>query len=137
MEYKDYDIESLENTFDKLIKERKIRSEELKVVDKEKILSYYEHPTIKNLYQTAKNLRKEESFLMKYEDYYVNGQIDLIFEFEDYATLLDFKTDAIKRSGFYDDQLRVYKKAIEEALNIEVKESLIYWYNMGELEKII
>lgn len=137
LEYKDYDIDSLENTFDKLIKERKIRSEELIVVDKEKILSYYAHPTIKNLYHKAKNLRKEESFLMKYEDYYVNGQIDLIFEFEDYAILLDFKTDAIKRSGFYDDQLRVYKKAIEDALNIEVKESLIYWYNMGELEKII
>lgn len=137
LEYKDYDIDSLENTFDKLIKERKIRSEELIVVDKEKILSYYAHPTIKNLYQNAKNLRKEESFLMKYEDYYVNGQIDLIFEFEDHAILLDFKTDAIKRSGFYDDQLRVYKKAIEDALNKEVKESLIYWYNMGELEKII
>lgn len=137
LEYKDYDIESLENTFDKLIKEKKIRSEELIVVDKEKILSYYAHPTIKNLYQKAKNLRKEESFLMKYEDYYVNGQIDLIFEFEDHAILLDFKTDAIKRSGFYDDQLRVYKKAIEDALNIEVKESLIYWYNMEELEKII
>lgn len=137
LEYKDYDIDSLENTFDKLIKERKIRSEELIVVDKEKILSYYAHPTIKNLYQKAKNLRKEESFLMKYEDYYVNGQIDLIFEFEDHAILLDFKTDAIKRSGFYDDQLRVYKKAIEDALNIEVKESLIYWYNMEELEKII
>lgn len=137
LEYKDYDIDSLENTFDKLIKERKIRSEELTVVDKEKILSYYAHTTIKNLYQKAKNLRKEESFLMKYEDYYVNGQIDLIFEFEDHAILLDFKTDAIKRSGFYDDQLRVYKKAIEDALNIEVKESLIYWYNMEELEKII
>ena len=137
LEYKDYDIESLENTFDKLIEERKIRSEELLVVDKEKILSYYAHPTIKNLYQKAKNLRKEESFLMKYEDYYVNGQIDLIFEFEDHAILLDFKTDAIKRSGFYDDQLRVYKKAIEQALKKEVKESFIYWYNMGELEKII
>ena len=137
LEYKDYDIDSLENTFDKLIKERKIRSEELIVVDKEKILSYYAHPTIKSLYQKAINLRKEESFLMKFEDYYVNGQIDLIFEFEDHAILLDFKTDAIKRSGFYDDQLRVYKKAIEDALNIEVKESLIYWYNMGELEKII
>lgn len=137
LEYKDYDIDSLENNFDKLIKERKIRSEELIVVDKEKILSYYAHPTIKNLYKKAKNLRKEESFLMKYEDYYVNGQIDLIFEFEDHAILLDFKTDAIKRSGFYDDQLRVYKKAIEDALNIEVKESLIYWYNMEELEKII
>ncbi|WP_073997481.1 UvrD-helicase domain-containing protein [Anaerococcus urinomassiliensis] len=136
LEYKEYDMDSLEKSFDKLIKERKIRSEELKVVDKEKILSYYAHPNIKNLYQKAKNLRKEESFLMKYEDYYVNGQIDLIFEFEDYAILLDFKTDAIKRSGFYDDQLRVYKKAIEEALKKEVKESFIYWYNMGELEQI-
>lgn len=136
LDYEDYDKERLKDSFDKLIKENKIRAEELKVVDEDKIINYYSNPTIKNLYQNARNLRKEESFLMKYEDYYVNGQIDLIFEFDDYAVLLDFKTDAIKREGFYDDQLRVYKRAIEDALKKEVKDSLIYWYSAGELEKI-
>ena len=133
LDYEDYDKEGALN---KLVVENKISQEELKVVDYEKIINYYENPTINKLYKSAINLRKEESFLMKYEDYYVNGQIDLIFEYEDFVVLLDFKTDSIKREGFYDDQLRVYKRAIEESLGKKVKESYIYWYNMGELEKI-
>ena len=131
-----YDREGLDRALKKLIDENKVGVEDLKVVDREKIINYYNNPTIVNLYQSATNLRKEESFLMKYEDYYVNGQIDLIFEFDNHAVLLDFKTDAIKREGFYDDQLKIYRKAVEEALGKEVKESFIYWYNVGELEKI-
>ena len=73
---------------------------------------------------------------MKYEDYYVNGQIDIMFEFTDHIVLLDFKTDAIKREGLYDDQLRIYKLAIEEALGKKVSKSYIYWYNFSELEEV-
>lgn len=136
LDFEMYDREGLDRALKKLIDENKVGVEDLKVVDREKIINYYNNPTIVNLYQSATNLRKEESFLMKYEDYYVNGQIDLIFEFDNHAVLLDFKTDAIKREGFYDDQLKIYRKAIEEALGKEVKESFIYWYNVGELEKI-
>ena len=136
LDFEMYDREGLDRALKKLIDENKVGVEGLKVVDREKIINYYNNPTIVNLYQSATNLRKEESFLMKYEDYYVNGQIDLIFEFDNHAVLLDFKTDAIKREGFYDDQLKIYRKAIEEALGKEVKESFIYWYNVGELEKI-
>ena len=73
---------------------------------------------------------------MKYEDYYVNGQIDIIFEFEDEIVLLDFKTDKIKREGIYDDQLKIYKLAIEESLKKQVSKSYIYWYNFSELEEV-
>ena len=73
---------------------------------------------------------------MKYQDYYVNGQIDIMFEFANEIVLLDFKTDTIKREGVYNDQLKIYKQAIEESLGKKVIKSYIYWYNFSELVEV-
>ena len=127
---------SLDRALKRLVLENKIKKDELKVIEEEKIIDYFKNPIIKNLYQNAENIRKEETFLMKYEDYYVNGQIDIMFEFEDEIVLLDFKTDKIKREGLYDDQLKIYKLAIEESLKKPVKKSYIYWYNFSDLEEV-
>ena len=134
--YQNYDKKKLARALDRLIIENKVKKDELKVVEEDKILAYFNNPHITNLYQNATSIRREESFLMKYEDYYVNGQIDLIFESDNQIVLLDFKTDAKKREGFYNDQLWVYKMAIEEALGKKVTKSLIYWYNFGEIEEV-
>ena len=136
LDYKDYNEKSLARAIDRLIIDNKIKKDELRVVDQTKILSYFNNPLIKKIYKNSTKLRKEESFLMKYEDYYVNGQIDLIFENDNDIILLDFKTDAIKRDGLYNQQLRIYKKAIEESLNKPVIHSFIYWYNFESLEEI-
>jgi len=136
LSYQKYDNRSLDRALKRLVLENKIKQDELKVIEEEKIIDYFKNPIIKNLYQNAENIRKEETFLMKYEDYYVNGQIDIMFEFEDEIVLLDFKTDKIKREGLYDDQLKIYKLAIEESLNKPVKKSYIYWYNFSELEEV-
>ena len=136
LSYQKYDNMSLDRALKRLVLENKIKKDELKVIEEEKIIDYFKNPTIKNLYQNAENIRKEETFLMKYEDYYVNGQIDIMFEFEDEIVLLDFKTDKIKREGLYDDQLKIYKLAIEESLKKQVSKSYIYWYNFSELEEV-
>ena len=136
LNYQKYDNRSLARALDRLVLENKIKQEELKVIEEEKIIAYFKNPLIKNLYQNAENIRKEETFLMKYEDYYVNGQIDIMFEFEDEIVLLDFKTDKIKREGLYDDQLKIYKLAIEESLKKPVRKSYIYWYNFSDLEEV-
>ncbi|WP_394271594.1 hypothetical protein, partial [Anaerococcus nagyae] len=70
------------------------------------------------------------------QDYYVNGQIDIMFEFANEIVLLDFKTDTIKREGVYNDQLKIYKQAIEESLGKKVIKSYIYWYNFSELVEV-
>lgn len=136
LSYQKYDNRSLDRALKRLVLENKIKQDELKVIEEEKIIDYFKNPIIKNLYQKAENIRKEETFLMKYEDYYVNGQIDIMFEFEDEIVLLDFKTDKIKREGLYDDQLKIYKLAIEESLKKPVKKSYIYWYNFSDLEEV-
>jgi len=136
LNYQKYDSKSLARALDRLVIENKITRDELKVIEEEKIIAYFKDLLIKKLYQNAANIRKEETFLMKYEDYYVNGQIDIMFEFEDEIVLLDFKTDKIKREGIYDDQLKIYKLAIEESLKKQVSKSYIYWYNFSELEEV-
>lgn len=136
LSYQKYDNRSLDRALKRLVLENKIKQDELKVIEEEKIIDYFKNPIIKDLYQNAANIRKEETFLMKYEDYYINGQIDIMFEFEDEIVLLDFKTDKIKREGLYDDQLKIYKLAIEESLKKTVSKSYIYWYNFSDLEEV-
>ena len=126
----------MKRALDRLVIDNKIKRDELEVIDNDKIINYFNSKEIISLYQSAESIRKEESFLMKYQDYYVNGQIDVMFEFSDYIVLLDFKTDAIKREGLYDDQLKIYKQAIEESLDKKVTKSYIYWYNFSELVEL-
>ena len=59
-----------------------------------------------------------------------------MFEYKDEIVLMDFKTDSVKREGFYDRQLEIYKEAIEEALGKKVTQSFIYWYNFKEFEQV-
>lgn len=136
LNYQKYDKKSLNRAFDRLVIENKIKRDELDVVENDKIIKYFNNKEIISLYQSAESIRKEESFLMKYQDYYVNGQIDIMFEFANEIVLLDFKTDTIKREGVYNDQLKIYKQAIEESLGKKVIKSYIYWYNFSELVEV-
>lgn len=136
LSFKNYDEESMEDELDKLIRERKIDKDTKKIIEIDKLLTFFNSPLVKNLTQTSLTIRKEESFLMERGDYYVNGQIDLLFETRDGIVLVDFKTDKKKREGFYDKQLSIYREAIEDALGKKVQKSLIYWYNFKEFSEI-
>lgn len=133
---KDYTKIDLEKEIDNLI-DKKIIDQGIKsIIEIDKFLYFYEDPLIKELISENIPKRFEESFLMTYDGYYVNGQIDLIFEKEDEIILIDFKTDRIKREDAYKTQLAIYKEAIEEALDKKVSKSLIYWYNFKEFQII-
>lgn len=136
LEFKDYDENEISKSIDKLIEERKIDKDTKNIVEIEKLLAFFNDPYIKKISKEAKNIRKEESFLMEIDDYYVNGQIDLLFEMDNDLVLIDFKTDRKKRGGLYDRQIAIYKEAIEKALGKKVKKSMIYWYNFKEFSEI-
>ncbi|EEB35786.1 hypothetical protein ANHYDRO_01452 [Anaerococcus hydrogenalis DSM 7454] len=99
-------------------------------------MGFFNSNLIKDIREKSPLIRKEESFLRKIDNFYVNGQIDIMFEFEDHIILMDFKTDSYKREGFYDKQLEIYKDSIEEALGKKVSKSYIYWYNFKEFEQV-
>lgn len=133
---KTYTEETLLDEIDRLI-DKKIFDKTIKdLIDVDKLLSFYENDLIKELIEGKFSKRSEESFLMAYDGYYVNGQIDLIFEKDEEIILIDFKTDRIKREDAYKTQLAIYKEAIEEALGKKVSKSLIYWYNFKEFQII-
>lgn len=133
---KAYTEKDLEDELDKLI-EKKIFDEKIKeIIDYDKLMSFYQSDLIRKLIDENVPKRSEESFLMAYDGYYVNGQIDLIFEDKDSVILIDFKTDMVKREEAYKTQLAIYKEAIEEALGKKVGKSLIYWYNFKEFQEM-
>ena len=133
---KSYTEKDLEGELDKLI-EKKIFDEKIKeIIDFDKLMSFYQSDLIRKLIDENVPKRSEESFLMAYDGYYVNGQIDLIFEDKDSVILIDFKTDMVKREEAYKTQLAIYKEAIEEALGKKVGKSLIYWYNFKEFQEM-
>lgn len=131
-----YDEKTLKLELDRLIDKKIFDKAILDLVEIDKLLNFYQKDMVKSLIEENIPKRSEESFLMTYDGYYVNGQIDLIFEKEDEIILIDFKTDRIKRDDAYSMQLRIYKKAIEEALGKKVSKSLIYWYNFKEFQEI-
>lgn len=93
---KSYTEKDLEGELDKLI-EKKIFDEKIKeIIDFDKLMSFYQSDLIRKLIDENVPKRSEESFLMAYDGYYVNGQIDLIFEDKDSVILIDFKTDMVK-----------------------------------------
>ena len=133
---KTYTEKTMADEIDRLI-DKKIFDKAVKdLIEVDKLLGFYEDEFIKKLIEEKIPKRSEESFLMTYDGYYVNGQIDLIFEKEDEIILIDFKTDRIKREYAYKTQLAIYKEAIEEALGKKVSKSLIYWYNFKEFQII-
>ena len=136
LEFKEYDFDSLKNEINKLIDLGKIKKEYISYLNLENILGFFNSKIIKDIMEKSPLIRKEESFLRKIDNFYVNGQIDIMFEFEDHIILMDFKTDSYKREGFYDKQLEIYKDSIEEALGKKVSKSYIYWYNFREFEQV-
>lgn len=136
LEVKSYNLNSLEKEINKLIDLGKIKKEYLSYINFENILGFFNSEIIQNLIKKSPKIRKEESFLRKIDDFYVNGQIDIMFEFKDEIILMDFKTDSIKREGFYDKQVEIYKDSIEEALDKKVISSYIYWYSFKEFEQV-
>ncbi|MDU3199464.1 MAG: PD-(D/E)XK nuclease family protein, partial [Anaerococcus hydrogenalis] len=135
LEFKEYDLDSLKKEINKLIDLGKIKKEYISYLNFENILGFFNSNLIKDIREKSPLIRKEESFLRKIDNFYVNGQIDIMFEFEDQIILMDFKTDSYKREGFYDKQLEIYKDSIEEALGKKVSKSYIYWYNFKEFEQ--
>ena len=133
---KTYTEKTLIDEIDKLI-EKNIFDKNIKdLLESDKLLSFYNSNEISDLIEKNIPIRSEESFLMAYDGFYVNGQIDLIFEDDDQIVLVDFKTDRIKREEVYQNQLMIYKEAIEKALGKKVSRSLIYWYNFKEFQEI-
>ena len=98
---KSYKKDEFIKEIEKIIARKIIDKEDINLIEEEKFLGFFNDEKIKKYVEKATNIRKEESFLMKYDGYLVNGQIDLMIEDDESIILIDFKTDRIKREGYY------------------------------------
>lgn len=106
------------------------------------------HQKLSNICKGAKTIKKEAEFMMylpynqiikdsKIEDkILIQGVIDLLVEFDDYIILVDYKFSRLKGTLLkqkYNEQLSLYKLAIEKAFKKPVKQTYIYSIINGEL----
>jgi ATP-dependent exoDNAse (exonuclease V) beta subunit len=83
----------------------------------------------------ATAVNRELPFLYLYEDeegpLYINGQVDLAFQWEDLLYLVDFKTDRHYSPGEHDCQLALYRLALAEQTEREIH-TLLFLLRSGE-----
>lgn len=66
------------------------------------------------------------------ETLYIDGQIDLLIERDNYCIVVDFKSDHTIDPARYESQLALYKEAVVSAFH-KPTISAVYWLRFGEL----
>ncbi len=140
-------IEEIEAYLQKLVDRQLLTEEEVKVVEPEKVMQFFDS-AIGNRFIKAKKIYRELPFTLSRRDQdgdrqIIQGIIDcLILDEHDKWLLLDYKTDKIlphfqeeplltkEMTERYGVQLRIYSEAIEAVLGVEVDEKIIYLYNV-------
>ena len=139
---KDYTKNELSKFIEDMCNKNLITENQKDAIDIDKIYKIIESDFIKNL-KSAKEIHKETPFYTyintkeiynteNSENILVQGIIDLYYiNQNDELILVDYKTDYTQDEGKdlvdkYKVQLEIYKKALEEALKIPVKETYIY-----------
>lgn len=137
----DYNIEKIEKLVEALEEKGVISKEEKEVIDIEKIYNFTKTNIWKEM-QVAKEVEREKPFYINLpvkeiydedidENILVQGIIDLYYiTQDDKLVLVDYKTDRVKEEKElvekYKEQLRLYKRALEQAMKKKVDEVYIY-----------
>ncbi len=140
-ETKEYSYEEVKSLVEKLETKKIITKEEAEAININTILKYTKSNLFKEL-KNAKEIHKEEPFYINIpakdiyeedvsENVLVQGIIDLYYIDKDKnIVLVDYKTDFVQNESElitkYKEQLELYRKAIEGALNVQVSRVVIY-----------
>ncbi len=132
---KTYTQPELEAHIEKMVDLELLTREEAGVIPRERIISFFDSQLGQRMIK-SNELRREASFLMKKEGCLIEGIIDCYFEEDDGIVLLDYKTDALIDKSRHEDQLGLYKEALEAMKGKPVKEAYIYWIAHDSFSKI-
>lgn len=133
-----YNEKTLNDLIQKLIYLNIITEKQSQYIDKKRLLEFTKTELFKEI-QNAKEIYKEQPFHMSVidentkESILIQGIIDLYYiNQNNEIVLVDYKTDYVEKNNEqeliekYKPQLKIYKKAIEEALNKNVEKVYIY-----------
>lgn len=151
---KNYTKESIEELLQNLINKKIITTKQAETIAIGKLQRFTQSQVFQRI-QKAKTVKKEVPFYTNIpaktiyhkevpENILVQGIIDLYFiDQYDQTVLLDYKTDYVKPNAEndlikkYKPQLALYKKALEETLEKEVKEVYIYSLYLEKLLPVL
>ena len=139
----EYDLEKINALLEELIAKKIISNIQKEVVPKEKILKFTQSELFKEL-KNAKKIHTEEPLYINTpvkkiydnnieENILIQGIIDLYYiDKDDKLVLVDYKTDYVPENDEnyliekYKNQLELYAKALNQALNKKVSKVYIY-----------
>ena len=143
-----YNEKILNELIQKLIYLNIITEKQSEYIDKKKILKFTKTELFKEI-QDAKEIYKEQPFHMSAidektkEKVLIQGIIDLYYiNQNNEIVLVDYKTDYVEKGkeeeliNKYKEQLKIYKQAIEKALNKKVKKIYLYSVYLNEAIKV-
>lgn len=131
-----YDEKSLKAEIEKLVLSEKLLQEESEAVNLESILAFFNSELGKRLLESRK-VQREQSFLMRTNDYIAEGIIDCYFEEDGKIVIIDYKTDSTIDEKRHKPQLELYKTAIEGMEKKEVSEAYVYWINHNKYTNVL
>lgn len=122
-EFNNLDIKKLENLF---------RSNFFSyILSSNKIYREYKLMTYFSAYEIYRDIKYKNG-----DNILIQGIADCVLEFDDYLVLIDYKTDFVKKEkdliDKYKDQLKIYRKALEENFQKKVKISYIYSFFLSK-----
>lgn len=145
--------EAIQTELEKLVLEKKIEPEALKVVHVGRLAQMSQSPLIEKM-RHAHTIEKEKAFIYlapatlvdasypQDEQILIQGIIDAYFIDEEGITLIDYKTDYIDSKNRqqeinrlkkrYKKQIEMYAIALENLLKIPVVHKVIYLYNIND-----
>lgn len=134
--YEDHTNESVKDELNRMVAVELLTKAEAESINPDIFVQFFKTSLAKRIINNLPTLTREKSFTMKYKDIYVDGQIDGYFLEDGEIVLFDIKTDSTMSPTRYNTQLALYKKALETAYHIKVKEVYIYWTTFNKVSKI-
>ncbi len=144
-------MEYLRECFEFLVKNRAIEEETVDLIDLSKIYNFFDSDIGREaiLASEEKRLYKEKPFTLELrrdgKEILVQGVIDCLIIKEDYAILIDYKSNKMKDNSegekkrirdTYRTQIEIYEEAVKKGINVKKTENYLYLFNSGEFIKM-
>lgn len=162
MQYIDFEragsVEAIQKQIEELTQKGFLHETDAKLISPQQIYRFFSSDLAKRIGQ-AKRVWREEKFNLAVlrsllygkngdcdiddKKILIQGIIDCFLEEKDgYVVIIDFKTDKLSAKDYpelmarYQIQMALYRRAVEEIYQKQVKESYIYLFHTGETVKI-
>ena len=144
-------MEYIRECFKFLVKNRAIEEETVDFIDLSRIYNFFDSDIGREaiLASEEKRLYKEKPFTLEQrrdgKELLVQGVIDCLIIKEDYAILIDYKSNKMKDNSegekkrirdTYRTQIEIYEEAVKKGINVKKTENYLYLFNSGEFIKM-